>query len=114
MELGFHEIIKGFVLTTKSTDLFKKQGKVVLHVHCASNKNMIRHAVEKVWDVKVDNVRVINILGKRRKFGGKIFKLSNRKKAIITLKKGYKIEYPGQFESSGGSVGIYGDESKEK
>ena len=114
MELGFHEIIKGFVLTSKSTDLFKKQGKVVLYVHCASNKNMIRHAVEKVWDVKVDKVRVINTIGKRRRFGGKIFKLSDRKKAIVTLKKGYKINPPGQVEASEVDVGVKKDRLKGK
>ena len=100
MELGHNDIIKQIVLTPKSTDLYKKFRKITLDVHPDANKIMIRGAVEKVWDVKVDNVRVITVPGKTRRYGKKSFKSSDRKKAIITLKSGYSIDLPGQYEST--------------
>ena len=106
MELGFHDVIKGVVLTTKSTEIFKKQGQITFKVHKAANKNVIKNAVEKIWDVKVEKVRVITVPGKQRRFGGKTFKIPNKKKAIITLKKGYSIDLPGQFETTGISSSV--------
>ncbi len=114
MELEFHQIIKGVVLTTKSTELFKKQGKIVFKIHRSANKNMVKNAVEKIWNVKVDNVNVINTVGKQRRFGGKTYRSSRKKKAIISLKKGHKINLPGQFEATEMSSRQKGTELKEK
>lgn len=101
MELNVYDIVKKRIITTKSTELFRKEGKVTFEVHKASNKIMIKQAVEKIWDVKVDNVRVMTIPGKTKSFGRRHFKSSDRKKAIIALKKGYKIDLPGNFETMG-------------
>ncbi|MBU4270045.1 50S ribosomal protein L23 [Candidatus Dependentiae bacterium] len=101
MELSNYDIIKKRIVTPKSTDLFKKEGKITFEVHKNSNKIMIRTAVEKIWDVKVDNVRVISVPGKTKSFGRRPFVSSDRKKAIVTLKKGYKIDLPGNVETMG-------------
>ncbi len=99
MELNYHNIIKGLVLTTKSTDLYRKLGKYTFRVEKTANKLTIRKAVESLWDVKVDSVCVLATRGKTRRFAGKRFKTPDQKKAIITLKQGYKIELPGQMEA---------------
>ncbi len=62
---------------------------------------MVREAVEKIWDVKVDNVRMLTCPGKSKVFGKRTFKSSDKKKAVVTLKKGYKIDLPGHFETMG-------------
>ena len=101
MELSNYEIIKKVIMTEKSNHLFKKLGKITFEVHKDANKIMIREAVQGIWDVKVENVRVSTCPGKSKVFGKKPFKTSDRKKAVITLKKGYKIELPGHFETMG-------------
>ncbi len=101
MELSTYEIIKGIINTPKSLMLRKKVEKVTFLVNKMSNKIMIRDAVEKIWNVKVRDVRVINLHGKTRSVGRKIFKTPGIKKAIITLKKGYKIDLPDQYETMG-------------
>ena len=101
MELSVYDIVKKALRTPKSYDVYKKLGKVTFEVHKSSNKIMIKQAVEKIWDVKVDNVRVITVPGKTKSFGRRSFKSSDRKKAVITLKKGYKIDLPGHFETMG-------------
>lgn len=105
MELSVYDIIKRIIITEKSADLFKRFGKITFEVHKESNKVMIRQAVEKVWNVKVKNVHVIKCPGKNKLFGRKAFKSPDRKKAMVTLKEGYKIELPGHFETMGATEG---------
>ena len=101
MELNVYDIIKKAVLTPKSWELLQKLGKLTFEVHCAANKSVVKDAVEKIWNVKVDKVCIMNVRGKNKVFARRQFSSSDRKKAIITLKKGYKIELPGQFEAMG-------------
>lgn len=101
MELSVYDIIKKRILTEKSDDLFNKLGKLTFEVHKDANKVMIRNAVEKIWDVKVANVRVVSCPGKTKSFGRKFFKTPDKKKAIVTLKKGYKIDLPRHYEMMG-------------
>lgn len=101
MDLSIYDIIKKVSVTSKSRALFDKLGKITFEVHKQANKITVRKAVEKLWDVKVDNVRVMNVKGKNKTFSRRKFQTSDIKKAIVTLKPGYKIELPGQFETMG-------------
>lgn len=101
MELSIYDVIKKPVITSKSVDLFKKLGQITFEVNLNANKIMIRHAVEKIWNVKVADVRIVKLRGKTKVFARKSFTCSDRKKALITLKKGYKIEIPGMLEIIG-------------
>lgn len=106
MELSVYDIIKRIIVTEKSADLFKKFGKLTFEVHRESNKILIRQAVEKIWSVKVKSVHVIKCPGKNKMFGRRSFKSPDRKKAIVTLKEGYRIELPGHFETMGAAEGV--------
>ncbi len=101
MELSVYDIIKSIISTPKSLELRKKYGKITFEVNKHSNKVMIRNAVESIWNVKIRDIRVINRVGKNRIVKRKTFKMSDTKKAIITLKPGFKIDLPDQFESVG-------------
>ena len=99
MELKIYDIIKRPMITTKTIDLYKKLGQYTFEVHKDANKSMIRDSVEKLWAVKVDKVRVVKIVGKTKIFNRRAFQSPSRKKAVVSLKKGYKIEIPGMFEA---------------
>lgn len=101
MDLKIYDIIKDISVTPKSRALFDKLGKITFEVNKHSNKVMIKNAVEKIWDVKVRDVRVISLKGKKKTFGRRAFQSPGKKKAIVTLRAGYKIDLPGQFESMG-------------
>lgn len=103
MELNYYDIIKKPVITSRSLELFRKLGKITFEVHKDSNKTLIKNAVEKIWTVKVADVCIVNLPGKTKTFARKIFVTPGRKKAIVTLKKGYKIEIPGMLETMGAS-----------
>jgi large subunit ribosomal protein L23 len=101
MELNIYDIIKGIVSTPKSLLLQRKFGQLTFKVNKLSNKIMIKEAVEKIWDVKVDKVRITLLKGKARKSGKRAYTKSDLKKAMVTLKPGYKIALPDQYESIG-------------
>ena len=70
----------------------EKNPKYVFEVLDDSNKIEIRNAVEKIFNVKVKSVNTVNVKGKLKKVRFKEGKKKDRKKAIITLKEGFKIE----------------------
>lgn len=67
------------------------QGKYVFSVSRKANKIQVRNAIEKVYDVKVEQVNIINVRGKSRNFGRTSGRTSAWKKAVVTLKKGQTI-----------------------
>lgn len=101
MELNIYDVIKRGINTPKSIELHKKLGQLTFEVNKSANKIIVRQTVEKIWNVKVDKVRILNIKGKNKEFARRSFKTSGVKKAIVTLKKGYSIELPGHFETMG-------------
>ncbi len=101
MELNIYDIVKGLVITSKSVDLYKKLGQITFEVNRTANKILIKNAIEKLWNVKVADVRVMNVTGKTKSFGKKQFKSSDKKKAIVKLKDGFQIDISNMYENIG-------------
>lgn len=104
MELTAYEIVKKIITTNKSVELYQTQGKVTLEVAKTANKVVVRKAVEQIWDVKVEAVRIINTPEKTKTFGRRSYVSLGKKKAIVSLKPGYSIALPGH-ESIGAATG---------
>jgi large subunit ribosomal protein L23 len=58
-----------------------------------ANKHAIKKAVETIFKVKVDEVRVVNYRGKQVRRGRTVGRKSDWKKAYVTLKPGQNIDY---------------------
>ena len=69
-----------------------QMNKYVFLVATGTNKVEVKKAVEAAYKVKVIQVNVVNNKGKSRNFGRTKGTTSDFKKAIVTLKKGDKIE----------------------
>jgi len=67
----------------------------VFRVATGATKPEIRKAVESAFDVKVDAVRVVNIKGKTKRFGSRMGKRSDWRKAYVRLQAGQEIEFAG-------------------
>jgi len=87
-----YEIIKKYLLTEKTTKLKDEENKYTFAVDRRANKIEIGKAVEKLFKVKVVDVHVMNMPGKRKRMGRIISEKSPWKKAIVTLAKGERIE----------------------
>jgi len=86
-----YEVLRRPLITEKNTTL-QAQGKYAFEVDEEANKNQIKLAVEKAFKVKVTTVNVMTVPGKTRRVGRRQVLTSSRKKAIVTLKPGDKIE----------------------
>ncbi len=85
------DVLKRPVVSEKSLGLME-DNKYTFIVDPSANKIEIKHAVEDIFKVSVVDVRTMHVKGKFKrqgKFGGYT---SDKKKAIVTLKAGDKIE----------------------
>ena len=87
-----HQIIRKPMVTEKSTRQ-KEENQYVFEVMREANKVEIQKAIEKLFKVKVLQVRTSNVLGKTKRLGRKSGKRQDWKKAIITLKEGDRIDF---------------------
>jgi len=87
-----HQVIKKIVITEKSTTAREESNKYFFEVDRKANKVEISKAVEKLFKVKVADVRVLNVLGKKKRMGRIVGQKSSWKKAIVTLAAGNRIE----------------------
>lgn len=55
----------------------------------------IKQAIETIFKVKIDSVRVVNVKGKTKRFKNTIGKRKSWKKAYVKLKEGYDIDFAG-------------------
>lgn len=67
--------------------------QVTFKVAVDADKQEIAAAVELLFDVKVDAVRVINVKGKAKRFGQIQGRRSDWKKAYVTLAEGHDIDF---------------------
>lgn len=78
------------LLTEKGTVL-GTYNKYVFMVTNGAKKNQIREAVKERYGVEPIAVNVINVQGRRLRFGKSMGRRSDYKKAIVTLPKGQSI-----------------------
>ena len=93
--MHLYEVLRRPLITEKNAAL-QAEGKYVFEVAGEANKNQIKQAVEKAFKVKVTAVNVIKVPGKTRRVGRQLVLTQPRKKAVVTLQPGDKIEL---FES---------------
>jgi large subunit ribosomal protein L23 len=79
-------------MTEKSVIVKDEFNKYVFEVDPRANKIEIGNAVEKLFKVKVLEVHVMNMAGKKKRVGRTIGRKSDWKKAVITLAPGNRID----------------------
>jgi large subunit ribosomal protein L23 len=84
-------IIKPLV-TEKSTHQQTTRNAYTFQVHPTANKSEIKKAVEKLYEVKVRDVRTQNRKGKPRRSRTGYAKTSEWKRAIVVLDENSRIE----------------------
>jgi large subunit ribosomal protein L23 len=84
-------VIRGPHMSEKS-HLAAEKNQVVLKVRTDATKKEIRQAVELLFEVEVDDVTVINVKGKTKRFGQKRGRRNDWKKAYVRLAEGSQIE----------------------
>jgi large subunit ribosomal protein L23 len=88
-----YDVIKKPLFTEKGMDMKETENKILVQVNPDANKHEIKQAMEEIFKVKVDKVNVVNIKGKKRRYGKSVGLRSDKRKAIITLKQGQKLDF---------------------
>lgn len=88
----YYRIIRKPRVTEKGLKAVEHARAYPFEVHPLANKIEIRQAVEALFDVKVESVRTMRMLGKYKRMGRFFGKRPDWKKAIVTLREGYAIE----------------------
>jgi large subunit ribosomal protein L23 len=88
-----YEVIRRPVISEKSTALAEVAGCYVFEVAAQANKQEIREAVHRLFQVDVKQVRTLVMHGKVKRVGRFETKRSNWKKALVTLADGQKIDF---------------------
>ena len=86
------DIIVRPLITERTTQLMA-DGKYVFEVAKKANKIEIAKAITEIFNVKVEQVNTINVLGKNKRMGRTTGKRRDYKKAIVKLASGDTIEF---------------------
>ena len=89
------KVLLGPHVSEKSTVLGDAANQVVFKVSRDATKDEIKQAVEKLFEVKVDSVRVATVTGKPQGFGRIRGRRSDWKKAYVSLAAGQEIDLLG-------------------
>jgi large subunit ribosomal protein L23 len=88
---NMYEVIRRPLITEKTTGLKETQRTLGFEVHRDATKPEIKKAVEALFGVKVEDVRVANVHGKVKRQGRYSGKRPDWKKAYVVLKKDEKM-----------------------
>ncbi|WP_024872124.1 50S ribosomal protein L23 [Tolumonas lignilytica] len=89
------KVLKAPHISEKSTMVAEKLNTIVFKVATDATKAEIKAAVEKLFEVKVEAVRTLNVAGKTKRTGARMGRRSDWKKAYVTLVEGQDIDFVG-------------------
>lgn len=88
-----YDIIFAPIITEKSAAMADEKNTYVFKVDARANKTQIKQAVEKAFNVKVENVNTLNVHPKDKRVGRYTGKTNRYKKAIVKLASGHTISF---------------------
>ncbi len=91
-EIKLASILSAPIISEKSSNVADKHNQFVFKVQKSATKLQIKNAVELMFGVEVESVRVLNVKGKIKRFGRTLGKRSDWKKAYVKLQSGHNIE----------------------
>jgi large subunit ribosomal protein L23 len=89
-------VIRAPHVSEKSSRLQEVANQFVFEVATGATKADVKAAVETMFKVKVDAVRVVNVKGKRKAFRGRTGKRGTWRKAYVSLGEGQTIDLVGK------------------
>lgn len=92
MTTPYDIILKPVITETSMEDVQNR--KYTFKVAVGANKTQVKRAIEEIFDVEVEKVNIMNVIGKEKRMGRNSGMTAAAKKAIVTLTKGSKeIEF---------------------
>ncbi len=86
------DIIIRPIITEKTMKMMDSDNKVTFEVAKGTNKTQVRQAIEEIFNVKVEQVNILNCRPKKKRVGKYVGKTSAVRKAIVKLPEGQDIK----------------------
>jgi len=86
-----HDVLLRPVLSEKAVAEIQA-GKYAFFVHPSANRSQVKDAVERVFNVEVVKINIAQVRPKDKRMGRFVGKTPRRKKAIVTLAEGQRIQ----------------------
>ncbi len=83
------------LISEKSSTVADANRQYAFRVVTDATKKEIAAAVESLFKVEVERVQVLNVPGKRKRFGKIFGRRSDWRKAYVRLKEGHDIDFGG-------------------
>jgi large subunit ribosomal protein L23 len=83
------------VISEKATLAAENNGQYAFRVVPDANKHEVGKAVEALFDVKVEQVQILNVKGKKKRFGQRFGRRKDWRKAYVRLAAGQSIDFGG-------------------
>jgi large subunit ribosomal protein L23 len=90
------QVLVGPIVSEKATSIGEKHNQVLFKVLRNATKPEIKAAIELMFKVEVDAVRVVNQKGKTKRFGRSVGRRDHIKKAYVSLKAGQELNFSGE------------------
>lgn len=81
------------VISEKSTMVAEQQNQALFVVLPDATKTEVKAAVELLFNVQVKSVQILNLKGKKKRFGRFMGKRDDVRKAYVTLAEGQEINF---------------------
>jgi len=92
-EERMYKVILGAHISEKATVISDESNQVTLRVSRDATRPEIREAVEKIYNVKVENVTTLNVKGKVKRTARGSSRKPSWKKAYVRLAEGHDIDF---------------------
>ena len=90
---GLTSVLLAPHVTEKTSAGLQQHNQYAFRVRRDATRTDVRRAVELMFEVKVEGVQVVNEGGKDRRFGGRLGRTQDSKKAYVRLAEGQSIDY---------------------
>jgi len=88
-----YSVLLAPVVSEKSTRIAEEHNQVAFRVMQDATKEEVKSAVELLFKVQVESVRILNRKGKEKKFGRTPGRRQDQRKAYVSLREGQEINF---------------------
>ncbi len=88
-------VLLGPHVSEKTARVAESANQFVFRVRRDASSPEVKAAVELMFEVKVANVNIVNVAGKQKRFGQRVGRRQDFKKAYVRLAPGQSIDFSG-------------------
>lgn len=92
------KVLRSPHVSEKASAAMEKNNTIVLKVAKDATKAEIKAAVQKLFEVEVEDVNTLLVKGKSKRHGQRVVVVATGKKAYVTLKEGQNLDFIGGAE----------------